>query len=67
MPLLAEHMYGWHTHVLSFARYTKRELAIIAINFNDGPVDGHINLKYLGKYFPESENSDIVLEIEDWI
>lgn len=38
IPLSAEHDLGWHTHVLAFARYTKKEIAIIAINFNDSPV-----------------------------
>lgn len=38
IPLSAEHDFGWHTHVLAFARYTKKQLAIVAINFNDAPV-----------------------------
>lgn len=42
-------------------------MAIIAINFNDGPVDGFLNLKGLAPLFPEYENSDVVLEIEDWM
>jgi hypothetical protein len=36
ITLSAEHLHGWHTHVLVFARYTKQQLAICAINFNDG-------------------------------
>ena len=39
VPLSAEHDLGWHTHVLAFARYTNKQLAIIAINFNDAPVN----------------------------
>lgn len=45
-------MYGWHTHVLAFSRFTKKDFVVIVINFNDGPVDGEINLKRLADYFP---------------
>ena len=36
IALSAEHQHGWHTHVLSFCRYTKSEMVLVAINFNDG-------------------------------
>lgn len=35
IPLLARHEKGWHERVLSFARYSLMETAIISINFNE--------------------------------
>lgn len=58
-------MYGWHTHVLPFARFTKKEFTLIIINFNDGPVDGHVNLKSLGDCFPDYKESNIVIELSN--
>jgi len=63
ISLLAEHQYGWHTHVLTFARYTKKQLAIVVINFNDGPVEGFITANRLKHLFPNFNDSDIVVEI----
>lgn len=51
VSLSAEHMYGWHTHVLAYARYSKEEVALIAINFNDGEIDMFLNLRNLRYYF----------------
>lgn len=34
--LHCEHKYGWHTHVLAFARFTKKQIIIFCINFNSG-------------------------------
>ena len=59
-------MYGWHTHVLAFARYKKREMALVAINFNDGDVDLFMNMRNLRYYFPNSENSDVVVRLRNW-
>lgn len=47
ISLSAEHLHGWHTHVLAFARYTKTQMALVAINFNDGEVNLYMNLKNL--------------------
>lgn len=66
VSLSAEHMYGWHTHVIAFARYSKEEVALVAINFNDGGVDMFVNLTGLKYYFPNSENSDVVVKLSDW-
>jgi starch synthase len=66
VSLSAEHMYGWHTHVLAFARYSKEEIAIIAINFNDGEIDMFMNLRNLRYYFPNSERSNIVVKLRNW-
>lgn len=66
VSLSAEHMYGWHTHVLAFARYSKEEVALIAINFNDGEVDMFMNLNNLRYFFPNYEMSNIVVRIRDW-
>lgn len=67
LSLLAEHQYGWHTHVLTFARYTKKQIAIVMINFNDGPVDGFITANRLKHLFPNFAESDIVVEVENWM
>jgi hypothetical protein len=40
-------------------------MALIAINFNEGPIYMHFNLKSLKYLFPNSENSNIVVEIKD--
>lgn len=66
VSLSAEHMYGWHTHVLAFARYSKEELALIAINFNDGGIDMFMNLKNLRYYFPNHDDSNVVVRLRNW-
>jgi hypothetical protein len=38
----------------------------VAINFNDGEVDLFITLKNLRYFFPDSENSDVVVRLRDW-
>jgi hypothetical protein len=38
IPLVAKHNSGWHNHVLSFARYSLLETAIISTNLNDEEV-----------------------------
>lgn len=67
MPLLAEHKFGWHTHVLAFCRLTRKQFSVIVINFNDVPVHAYISLKPLQQYFPNFEDSDIVVDMEDWV
>ena len=68
VQLLAEHSEGLHSHVLSFARVLKKEIAIIATNFNDFNVYFSINMKNL-KYLFEEINSDLletaVVKIQD--
>jgi starch synthase len=64
--LSAEHQHGWHTHVLAFCRYSKSEMALIAINFNDGAVDLFMNLKNLKYYFTNYVDSNIVVKLQDW-
>lgn len=65
MNLEAEHQYGYHSLVLSFARYFETQIILIAINFNKEPVDMSFGLKPLKSIFPNSENSDIVIELRD--
>lgn len=67
IPLSAEHDLGWHTHVLAFARYNNKQLAIIAINFNDSPVHVYLNLKNLKFLFKNYETSDMIVRVEDWL
>lgn len=66
MPLICELQFDSqtiHSHVLTFARYTKKETVIVGINFNDGPIMGKLNFENLHKYFPNHEDSDIIVEL----
>lgn len=67
VPLLAEHDFGWHSHVLVFARYTYEEIAIIAINFNEGPVHAYLNLRNLSFLFSDYKQSDIIIKVTNWL
>lgn len=67
IPLSAEHDLGWHDHVLAFARYTQKEIAIIAINFNDSPAHVYLNLKNLKFLFKNYETSDMIVKVTDWL
>jgi len=70
IPLLAEHAEGYHSHVLSFARATGTDLAIIATNFNEFDVFFSINMKTLKFLFEELEQDKIehcVVKITDVI
>lgn len=42
-------------------------MALVAINFNDGEVNLFMNLKNLKYQFPDYENSDVVVKMNDWI
>lgn len=67
IPLLAEHKFGWHTHVLAFCRLTKKQFSVVVINFNDSPVIAYINLKPLKQYFQNVDDSDLVVQVENWV
>ena len=41
-------------------------MALIVINFNDGEMDVFLNMKNLRYYFPNSENSDVVVKLRNW-
>jgi starch synthase len=41
-------------------------MALVIINFNDGWIDTHLNLKNLKYYFPDYEESNVVVRIRDW-
>ena len=57
ISLVAEHADGYHSHVLTFARALKKELAIIAINLHDFNVLFGVNMKGL-KYIFEDLDKD---------
>jgi len=70
VSLLAEHQEGLHSHVLSFARVAKNEMAIIATNFNEFNVYFSINLKNLKFLFDELGQEALehcVIKIQDQI
>ena len=41
-------------------------MALVAINFNDGRVDLFMNLKNLRTQFPNYDDSNVVVKLEDW-
>jgi hypothetical protein len=51
LALTAEHIYGTHNNVISFARYDRNEILLISINFNSDAVDMHYNLTHLKTLF----------------
>jgi hypothetical protein len=61
MLVSAEHLYGVHNNVLSFARYNSEEILLISINFNSNAVDMHYNLSPLKVLFKDYERSNIVV------
>ena len=70
VPLLAEHSEGFHSHVLSFARVAKNEMALIATNFNEFNVYFSINLRNLKFIFDELGQEALehcVVKIQDHI
>ena len=62
--LTAEHIYGKHNSVLSFARYNEEGVLLIAINFNADAVDMHYNLSSLKILFKNWERSGLVVQLE---
>lgn len=70
IPLLAEHEDGYHSHVLAYARVIKKEMAIIATNFNEFNVYFSINMKSLKYLFDEYDQESLeycVIKINDHI
>lgn len=70
VPLLAEHSEGFHSHVLAYARVLKRDLAIIATNFNEFNVFFSINMRSLRYIFDELEPDNLehcVVKITDYL
>lgn len=64
IPLVMKHDHGWHKQVLAFARYMPDEIAIIAINLNEHPVKGYIDLSALAPYL-DKESAEIY-SIGEW-
>lgn len=65
ISLSAEHLYGIHTNVISFAKYDDKEILLISTNFNETAIDMHYNLHPLKALFANPSHSDLVLLIED--
>lgn len=63
VSLSAEHLYGIHTNVISFAKYDDKEILLISTNFNETAIDMHYNLTPLKFLFNEPSNCDIILKI----
>lgn len=65
VSLSAEHLYGIHTNVISFAKYDDKEILLISTNFNETPIDMHYNLTSLKLLFTDPSSSNLILKIED--
>ena len=65
VSLSAEHLYGIHTNVISFAKYDEKGLLLISTNFNETSIDMHYNLTPLKFLFTDPTNSNLILKIED--
>lgn len=65
VSLSAEHLYGIHTNVISFAKYDDKEILLISTNFNETAIDMHYNLTPLKFLFTDPNNSNLILKIED--
>ena len=64
IALTAEHNYGVHKNILSFAKWNNSEMLIISINFNETKVDMHYNFNNLKYIFTKPFRSNLVLELE---
>jgi hypothetical protein len=64
MSITAEHIYGAHNNILSFARYNEDHIILVSINFNPEAVDMHYNLSPLKSLFKKYQHSDIILKLE---
>ena len=64
MSVTAEHMYGIHKNVLSFAKWNEKEIILIAINFNSSSIDTHFNLHNFKYLFTKANISNMVVKIE---
>lgn len=64
ISLSAEHKYGIHKNVLSFAKYNDKEILLISINFNESNVDMHYNLNNLKYLFTKAYQSNLVVKVE---
>lgn len=67
IPLDATHLHGKHTHVLSFARYSLLETAIVATNLNDSEVFFKIDLANLRECFTNNYSDSTVVMVRDWM
>ena len=65
VSLSAEHLYGIHTNVISFAKYDDKHILLISTNFNETPIDMHYNLTSLKFLFTDPSISNLILKIED--
>mmetsp|Transcript_22796 Transcript_22796/g.22534 ORF Transcript_22796/g.22534 Transcript_22796/m.22534 type:complete len:1013 (+) Transcript_22796:2043-5081(+) len=64
IPLVMKHEHGWHKQVLTFARYMPDEIAIVAINLNEHPVKGYLDLSALAPFI-EKEQA-LIYSIGEW-
>lgn len=65
ISISAEHMYGIHTNVLSFAKWNSSEVLLICVNFNAAAIDMHFNLTNLKYVFSNAFKSTLVVHITD--
>jgi len=66
IPLVMKHDHGWHKQVLSFARNSPEEIAVITINLNEHPVKGYLDIKALEKALTEMNENATVYSFGEW-
>ncbi len=64
IPLVLRHDHGWHKHVMTFARCSNDEIAVVVINFNDHPVKGFLDLRNLASKIEEMDSA--IFTIGQW-
>ena len=65
--LEAKHTEGTHPYVLTFARFSPSETAVIAINFTDRNVSFHIDLRNLLPMMQKHYPLNAVALFSDWL
>ena len=63
--MTAEHKYGIHKNILSFAKWGSSEILLVSINFNETAVDMHYNLNNLKNIFTKPYKSNLIVKVEE--
>ena len=65
VPLVARHANGWHNFVLSFARYSLLETAIISINLNNEEVNFYTDTGALQQLYKNNYKNNTVIMVSN--
>ena len=67
VPLVARHSQDWHSHILSFARFSLVETAVVAINLNDSEVWYYVDMQPLVPLFMKAYDANTVIMVSNWM